>query len=706
MNGSCALSRADRETSVPDLIGGKPRRRKVPVVLQQESAECGLACLAMVAAYHGKSIRLDELRKLHGPGCHGATLSDLLHTAKHLELTAWPLRVALSELHRLRLPAVVHWRMNHFVVLVRCGHRRYLIHDPAIGRRKVRPAEFDESFTGVALELLPARGFRRRRKAKSLSFGDFAGSFRHLYRYLGLMFCLLLSTQVLALAPPIATQILIDELVLGQDREWLYRALGGLTLVMLTGVMLDGLRRWISLFTGTNLAIDSSVSVMNHLFRLPTAFINRRHPGDLMSKLESLTPIREALTDHVSNCIVHSGILLTTLAIMFFYSGWLTAVSVAGLALSVFVIAMILPASRRLRERAIIHTASQNTSLLESLRACDVVQALGIEHLRLAHWQNHFSNATNASVREGKLSIAQETCTGIIGVFEQVLFLGIGIAGVLDKHFTLGVLFAFMSLRGRFGSAAIGLAETAQKFFLLKVHTSRLSDIALADPLPAIPAGAIGSKVRGSLKAEGLAFRYAAGAWIVQDFRCAIAAGANVVITGPSGCGKTTLLKLLAGHLPANKGQVYVDNMELSLWNRDSLRRQTSFVLQNDALFQGTVTENISAFESTPDLARVREAAIAAEIWPDIQALPMQLQTQISDLGKNLSGGQVQRLLLARALYRKPAILFLDEATSHLDVSTERRVLHSIRKLNITVVSVAHRPDVIERAQQVISLRQ
>jgi len=689
---------------VPDPIWGNRRRRKVPIIFQQESAECGLACLAMVAAFYGKRTSLDALRKLHGLSGRGTTFSNLLHTANHLQLTARPLRLALSELHRLRLPAVLHWRMDHFVVLVRYGRRRYLIHDPATGRRKVGPTEFNESFTGVALELLPARGFRRQSERVTLSFTDFAGSFRHLYRYLGLMFCLLLSTQVLALAPPIATQILIDELVLGQDREWLYRALGGLALIMLTGVMLDGLRRWVSLFTGTNLAVDSSVSVMSHLFCLPAAFINSRHPGDLMSKLESLTPIRQALTDHVINSVVHCAVLLTTLAIMFLYSGWLTAVSLAGLALSALLMAMILPASRRLSEQAIIHTASQNSSLLESLRACDVVQALGLEHLRLAHWQNHFSDATNARVREGRLSIAQETSTGIVGVFEQVLFLGIGIAGVLDKHFTLGVLFAFMSLRGRFGAAVLGLAEAVQKFFLLKVHTSRLSDIVLAEPVPAIPAGAINSIVKGSLKAENIAFRYSAGPWIVRDFCCDIAAGVNVVITGPSGCGKTTLLKLLAGHLQAGAGQIYVDNMELSLWNRDSLRGQTAFVLQNDALFQGTVTENISAFDTAPDLARLREAAIIAEIWPDIQGLPMKLLTQISDMGKNLSGGQVQRLVLARALYRRPAMLFLDEATSHLDVSMERRVLQSFRELGITVISVAHRPEAIGRAQQIIRL--
>ena len=689
---------------MPDPIGGNRRPRRVPIVLQQESTECGLACLAMVAAYYGKRTRLDALNDLRGLSSRGATVRDLLLTAKQLQLTTRPLRLALSELHHLRLPAVLHWRMDHFVVLVRCGRRRYLIHDPAIGRRKVGRTEFDESFTGVALELAPERGFRRQKAQSTLSFSDFAGSFRHLYRYLGLMFCLLLSTQVLALAPPIATQILIDELVLGQDREWLYRALGGLALLMLTGVMLDALRRWISLFTGTNLAVDSSVTVLNHLFCLPATFITRRHPGDLMSKLESLTPIRQALTDHVINSIVHGGVLLTTLAIMFLYSAWLTAVSLAGFVLSALLMALTLPASRRQQERAIIHTASQNSSLLESLRACDVVQALGLERLRLAQWQNHFSDATNARVREGRLSIVQKTGTGIVGVFEQVFFLGIGIAGVLDQHLTLGVLFAFMSLRGRFGSAALDLAEAARNFYLLKVHTGRLSDIVLAEPLPTIPPGAINSTIKGSLRAEHIAFRYSADTWIVQDFCCDITAGVNVVIIGPSGCGKTTLLKLLAGHLPANAGQIYVDQMELALWNRDTLRGQTGFVLQNDALFQGTVTENISAFETVPDLVRVREAAISAEIWPDIQGLPMKLQTQISDMGKNLSGGQVQRLVLARALYRKPAILFLDEATSHLDVGTERRVLQNINGLGITVVSVAHRPDAIDRAEQIIRL--
>lgn len=679
------------------------RRRKVPLLRQAETSECGLVCLAMIAAYHGSHRDLAAFRSLR-EGSRGMTLADVIDTAKRLRLAARPLRLGVPDLKRLRLPAVLHWRMQHFVVLVSCGRRHCVVHDPAAGRRKVTPSELDASFTGIALELWPATGFRPCKERKTLSFADFAGSFRHLYRYLGLMFCLLMSTQLLALAPPVATQILVDELLLGQDRDWLYRALAGLALIMLTSILLEALRRWTGLFSGTRLAIDSAAGIMTRFFSLPAGFFHRRHTGDLLSRLESLEPLREALTDHVVNSIVHGSVLLTTLAIMVLYSGALTAVSVAGFSLSILIVVLILPQARRHREQAVRHLAAQDDSLVESIRACDTVKALGLEQSRLAHWHKHFSDATNARVREGRLSIAQQVATDFVGVFEQVLFLGVGITGVLEREFTLGVLFAFMSLRSRFGSALLGLVDAIGKFSLLKIHTGRLSDIALAEPEPAIPAGAITSTIDGSIQAENLTFAYEPGAWIVHDFRCAIVAGTHVVITGPSGCGKTTLLKLLAGQLVPNSGQVCIDDMDLQLWNHDSVRAQTAFVLQNDSLFQGTIAENICAFDTTPDLARVCVAAVTAEIWRDIQALPMKLATQISDMGRNLSGGQVQRLILARALYRKPAILFLDEATSHLDVVTERRILKNIAALGITVVSVAHRPDVIENAQQVISL--
>lgn len=680
-------------------------RRKVPVILQQERAECGLACLAMIAGYFGKSSDLNLLRQQCRLSGHGASFQELLGVAERLQLIARPVRLSISELSQLRLPAVLHWRMSHFVVLVSVSRRRLTIHDPATGKRDVGLAEFDESFTGVALEIVRSREFVPHKHRKRMTVMDYVGSFRHLYRYLALMFCLLLVSQVLALVPSVATQIIIDEVVLGQDRAWLYRALGGLTIVMLTTVMLDSLRGWVSLYAGTRLAADSTVCLINHLFNLPAAFVSRRHLGDLMSKLESLTPVRLALTEQGVSVIVQAVVLITTLIIMFLYSPWLTAVSVAGLSVTFILIFSLLPRSRRLSEQTLIHHAAQNSSLVESLKAYETMQGLGLSRVRRLHWQHSFLQATNARVEQGKLGIFRSAANGIIGAAEQMAFLAIGVAGILDKEITLGVLFAFIVLRGRFSGAALALTDLLQRFFLLKVHTDRLSDIALALPVPESPPGAISASLVGSLRVRNLMFGYGADTPVIENFNCDIAAGTSVVITGPSGCGKTTLLKILAGQMAPDSGQFLLDGIERSLWNRQALCDQCAIVMQNDSLFQGTIAENISAFSAVPDLARVRTAAIDAEIWADVQNLPMQAETLIGDTGIGLSGGQIQRLTLARALYRRPRILFLDEATSHLDVETERRVLRNIAALHLTVVSVAHRPDAIALAGQVISLK-
>jgi len=681
---------------------GRPR---VPVVLQQERAECGLACLAMIAGYFGRETDLGALRQEFGVSGKGSTAHDLLGLAGRLQLIARPVRLSLSEVPELQLPAVLHWRLNHFVVLVGASRRSFLIHDPATGKRKVDLAEFDESFTGVALEVMTAKDFVPHKDRRRKTIFEYVGSFSHFYRYLSLILLLLLVSQALALVPSIATQLVIDEVVLGQDRDWLYRALGGMAIVMLAATLLDGLRGWISLYAGTRMTADSTVRLINHLFSLPTAFIQHRHLGDLMSKLESLSPIRLAVTEHGVSVMAQAVVLLTTLIIMFLYSPWLTAVSIVGLSATMILTISLLPRIRRLNEQALIHHAAQNSSLVESLRAYETMQGLGLNDVRRLHWQRSFLRATRAHVAKGKLTILRAAAGGVVSAGEQVAFLAIGVAGVLDKQVTLGVLFAFIVLRGRFGGAAIALTDLLQRFLLLKVHTERLSDITRAQPIPASRPGAIGARLSGSLTATNVRFAYGPEHPVIENFHCHIAAGANVVITGPSGCGKTTLLKILSGQLPADSGQILVDGIERPLWNWQALSDQCAIVLQNDSLFQGTLAENIAAFSPVANLSRVREAAISAEIWADIRSLPMQTETLIGDSGVGLSGGQVQRLALARALYRQPRMLFLDEATSHLDVETERRVLRNIAGLGITVISVAHRPDAIALAGQVITLR-
>lgn len=677
------------------------RRTSVPLMLQQERSECGLACVAMIAAYFGRKENLQTVRAMAGGASRGSTLKDLIDVSHQLKLIPRPLRLTLDDLPRLRLPAVLHWKMDHYVVLCGLSRKGARILDPATGKRRIDSSELDQCFTGVALELQPAADFSKG-EAPVLTIASIARTFRKLPRFLALMLTLLLVIQLMSLVPAVATQLLIDNIVQGQDRDWLLALLAGMGSVMLAATALEAMRQWIALYAGTRLAADSSSSVLFHLFKLPPHFVQSRQVGGLMSRIDSLNPVRQAITEQGVNAIVHAMVLLTTLAVMFLYSPMLAAVTLLSMVLIAGLLFAVVPASRRLGAEQIIHNASLNTSLLETLRATTAVFTLGLGKLRLAHWQSHFHAGLDARVRQGKLRILQDSGVGIIQALDQLFFLGIGMTGVLDRSISLGVMFAFFTLRGRFSGSAMTLLSTIQSFLMLRIHTQRLSDIVLAEPLPPPIAGAIQARFNGAIVAKDLHFRYSPDAWVLDGFHCDIAAGDSVVIAGPSGGGKTTLLKLLSGQLEPNGGQLEYDGFDHALWHKERLREQFGVVSQDDALFQGTIAENICCFDLQPDIAYMQQVAIMSELWHDIQAMPMRLHTLVGELGCCLSGGQRQRLCLARALYRKPRILFLDEATSHLDAQTEERMLDRIQDLRITTISVAHRPDIIRRAERVI----
>jgi ATP-binding cassette subfamily B protein RaxB len=343
---------------------------------------------------------------------------------------------------------------------------------------------------------------------------------------------------------------------------------------------------------------------------------------------------------------------------------------------------------------------------MESLRSAAPMICLGMTQARFDHWQRAFHEVLEIRVRSGRLRIIQEAAGSVIVAIEQVLFLGLGIAAILGQRMTLGMLVAFFALRARFGAAALGLLSTAQLLLMLRVHAERMEDIVFAEALPLPPSGAINRQLKGAIRAAQLAFDYEGRHALIRDFSCELRPGEIVVITGPSGCGKTTLLKLLSAQLPADAGVIEYDGCDIASWNADALRRQFGVVSQDDALFQGTIAENVCGFDASPELVRMQRVLTMTELWKDIQSMPMRLQTALSDMGSNLSGGQRQRLLLARAIYRRPRILFLDEATSHLDVGTEQRILKRLRSLEITILSVAHRQEVLRHADRVIQINQ
>ncbi len=675
---------------------------RVPVILQSRRTECGLAAITMIANYFGNDLDLTAMRRRFGdprPDLHS-----ILGIADSLGMIGRPLRLGLAEMRRLGLPALLHWEFDHFVVLVKIGRRRIVVNDPAAGRRVLDWKEFGRAFTGVAVEFTAAPDTPAQSARQLPSLRGLLRSFRGLPRYLSVMLFLLVATQLLSLAPPLATQLLIDEVVLGQDRQWLHRVIFGLALVMLAAVIIDTLRRRVALYTGMRVATDSTTLIIRHLLRLPAVTVGRHSVGDLMSRVDSMRPLRVVLTDTSLQLVVQAVVLIATLTLMFVYSRQLTAISLAAVLLIALLHASLLPLCRALNTRQVVAAAGAGNSLIESLRAFPAVNATGLGAQRLAHWQHGFATAINADNRKQQLTIIAGAGQGVILVFEYALFLAAGIGGVLDRQLTLGVLFAFLSLRGTLMAASAELLAAARQLYLVRSHVDRVAEIVAEAPEPDAPRHALRRRLRGEIACEAIGFRYPGGSPILARVTVAVAAGESIVIRGPSGAGKTTLLRLLAGSLEPGHGRLTYDGMDMRLWDRGALRRQFGIVLQSDRLFEGSVADNISGFEADADIGRLREAAELAAIWDEIVDLPMAVNSPLSGADGGLSGGQAQRLLLARAIYRRPRILFLDEATSQLDHATERRVIANLGTLGVTSISIAHRSNALAAATRFICL--
>ncbi|MEM9208037.1 MAG: peptidase domain-containing ABC transporter [Pseudomonadota bacterium] len=660
-------------------------RRRLPVYFQSTASDCGRTAVRMIADYY----RVGDVAVATGSD-RGVRLADVIGLASQAGLQTRALRLSLREIGRLRTPAILHWKLNHFVVLAGCRRQGCLIHDPSCGRRIVSQDDINRCFTGVALELRPAPDFVPERGRPYPRLRDFASAFTGLGRYLGSMLVLLMSIQVLSLAPAIATQLLIDELVLASDRVWLLRMLAGLALVLIVTSLLDAWQQRISLQAGVQFQLDSALALMRHLYALPGTFFRGRLTGDLLSRLSSLGAIRSALSEELLNGVVQATVLLTTVIAMYVYHAPLATVSLVGGLLMMSCEAATLPVRRRLDYEIVAHHAQEDGSVLATLNGLPTIRNLGLIEWRLRDWQRHASAAMNATARRGLYLVGGGFLRNLCGALDQVLFLGVGLTAVAERHATLGVLFAFMALRGRLGQALPGLLAAGGRLYLLRTHQERLADIVLAAPRPSATQSGVERRMTGRLQLAGVAFAYPGERGLLANINLDISPGEHVAITGTSGCGKSTLLNLIGGGLSPVQGCISIDHIEFDLWHPQARRNGVSMVTQQDALLPGSVAENLCGFDDAPDGERMRAVADAVGIWGLIRRLPMKQNSPVA--GLPLSGGEIQRLVLARALYRRPRILLLDEATGSLDAAAEARVLRAIATSGATVVHVTHRP--------------
>lgn len=676
-------------------------------IIQSEAAECGLASLAMVADAHGLHIGLPELRRRFPLSLKGAKLSHLIGIAQQLGFSTRPLRLDMDDLGKLKLPCVLHWELNHFVVLKKVGKSKVVVLDPAIGERKLSPAEVSDHFTGVALELSPTTDFTPRKASPSESVRQLTGPVRGLWQALGQIIALSLALQVFVVLAPFLMQWVVDQVLVSADRD-LLTVLGlGFGLALLLQVGIGVLRGAAVVHLSSRLGLQWMGNVFAHLLRLPLDFFEKRNLGDITSRLSSVQAIQRTLTTSFVEALIDGLMAVVTLALMLVYSWKLALVTVLAVLLYAAIRALAWRPLRDGTEQQLVTAAKQQTHLLESLRGMQSLKVAGEESRRRSTYDNLMVDTVNREVRLAHLDLGFNGASQLLFGVERVAVIWIGALLALDNVFSVGMLIAFLAYKDQFASRMSALIDKWLEFRMLRLHGERLADIVLTAPED--DAGSIEGlpPEDAHIEVENLCFRYADGEpWVLKDCSFSITPGESVGVVGASGCGKTTLIKLLLGLLRPTTGSIRIGGHDLHRLGARNVRAIVGAVMQDDQLFAGSIADNIGFFDPEFDLARVEVAARLSAVHEDIMAMPMGYHGLIGDMGSSLSGGQKQRIILARALYRQPKLLFLDEATSHLDVMSERLVNDAVRSLRLTRVIIAHRPETIASADRVLVMEQ
>ena len=682
--------------------------KRLPMLLQTEVAECGLACLAMVASFHGHQIDLNTLRRDYPISLRGANLQNIMDTAGKLGFNTRPLRLELDEMTQLSAPCILHWDMNHFVVLQKASEKNITIYDPAQGIRTLSMDEVSTHFTGVALELSPAASFEIKDERQRVPFSAFMKSVHGLGKSMINILLISLGLQVFGIVSPFYMQLVVDEAIVSHDMNLLVILSLGFFLLALIQTAVSTLRSYVVLHLGNMLNIQMAANLFKHLLRLPLNYFEKRHIGDIVSRFGSLGRIKDLLTTGIIEACVDGLMAILTLVMMFIYSPKLALVVISSVTVYAIIRFLWYRPLKRLTEETIVAGAKENSTFIETIRAAQSIKIFSKEAHRQTIWENRYADMLNTGIKVGRLGIVYNAINSVLFGIENIIVVYLGATMVLNNIFSVGMLYAFVSYKQQFTQRASALIQNVIDIRMLGLHLERLSDIALTPmeiPEFTLKQALPDVQMSGALVVNNLAFNYpGTDKSVFDNVSFDIKAGESVAIIGPSGCGKTTLLKVLMGLFEPTKGEMLLDGQSLEQITLPRYRRAISSVMQNDQLLSGSLSENICFFDTHPDQARIEECARISAIHSDIQQLPMAYNTLIGDMGTTLSGGQKQRVLLARALYAQPKILFLDEATSHLDVRLEQSVSESIRQLNLTRIIVAHRPDTIRSANRVFVL--
>ncbi len=683
--------------------------KKLPVIMQTQVTECGLASLAMIASWYGRETDIYTMRKIFDVSNSGMTLRQLMTAAGRINLNTRAVRLEMNELSQATLPCILHWSFNHFVVLKQITKKGAVIHDPASGKRRISLKELSNKFTGIALEVWPQADFKKEKLREVISLRDMFRSVDGLGSALLRMLVLSLCIEVMALSVPLGSQFIIDVALRASDLSILNFIVIGIIMLLFLRAILSMARAWNLMAIRYSLGIQWSAGFFNRLLKLPISFFGKRHAGDIVSRLSSLNEVQQAFTAEMLTSLLDILILLALITLLFSYSSSLAVISLSSALIYLSTKFVFYDKYREAKLEAISHEAQQSSHFLETVRGVACVKVFCLTGHRRIAWLNRVIDTANARAYLFKIDLINQSCSDLLAGLSSAAILFAG-SHLMDKGIiTAGILFASMLYADMFITRSVKVINSFFDLRLVSIHTNRLTDIVIAETEDAWnPENPVKpEKVTGQIMLRDLAYRYGeTESNIFQGVDMHINAGESVAIVGPSGCGKSTLLNVMAGLVLPLSGDVFIDGISLQKMGIDEYRRHIAFVMQDDKLFAASLMDNISSFDPQPDIDWVYACAMAAAMHHEIMAMPMQYETMVGDMGSILSGGQKQRVSLARALYKRPRILFLDEATSALDVSNERRVNEAMSKMSLTRIFVAHRPEMIAAADRVYNLQE
>jgi ATP-binding cassette subfamily B protein RaxB len=670
----------------------------------------------MIANAHGQHWRLMDLRAKFPQSIKGATLKQLIDQSHVLGFNARPVRLELEELHQLPTPCILHWDLNHFVVLQKIKGSTLTLLDPALGVRRMTRIEASQHFTGVALELSPQNQFKTHTAPKSFPLAMLTGKIQGFGKSALQILALAFVLEIFAILMPMFNQAVVDDVLTSGDHELLSVLVLGFALILLVQSALSFARSWWVIVLSQTMSIQWLGNVFAHLVKLPADWFSQRHLGDISSRFGAVHDIQRTLTQTTIESLLDGIMAVAALVMMFVYSPTLTGVVLMASALYALVRWISYSPFRHAASERLVLAGHEHSHFIETLRAMTPLKLFGREQERRARWQSLMIEVMNRDFQTAKLNMGFNVARTLIFGLENLCVFWLGAKTILASQtqdhsaaiFTVGMLLAFISYKIQFTSRVSALINQGIELKMLNLHRDRLADIVLTPPEQDTPQGNMPthdlSHLPASLELRNVWFRYSEGEpWLLQNLNLSIEAGEHVAITGASGCGKTSLLKILLGLLQPTQGTVLYGGVPINQLGLANVRRKIGVVMQEDALLTGSIADNISFFDLTPQQAKIEACARLAQIHQDIVRMPMAYHSLMGELGSGLSGGQKQRILLARALYAQPSVLALDEATSHLDMHNENAVSQTLSQLKLTRIVIAHRPETIARADRQIN---